>query len=445
MAEPDRAWLEELFEFLRIPSVSADPAHAGDVRLAAEWVCAFIRRAGGACEVLPTNGHPLAVGEVRASKDARSAPTVLVYGHFDVQPPAPLELWESPPFEPEVRDGWLYARGAADDKGNLYLLLKAVELLALDEELPVNVRLVCDGEEESGGESAVEFLRRDERGAEACVIFDGPMPKVDVPSFEVGTRGLVFFHVRARTGERDLHSGLYGGAALNAIHALMESLAAVAALPPELREGIVPPTEEELEAWRQLDPGDQVLAAQGARPRDATAAEEFYLRTFADAAVDVNGIRGGEPALQKTVLPVAAEANVSIRLAPGQEADVIASAFERLLRQAVPAGTDLEVEVLGASPAGLVPADAPAVRLARDAFERVLGTRPLLLRSGGTLPIVPALADKGIPTVLTGFDVPEGNIHAPNERLLLRYLSLGVAAARETLAAFRDLPRRAPA
>jgi acetylornithine deacetylase/succinyl-diaminopimelate desuccinylase-like protein len=438
-AQPDPSWLEELFEFLRIPSVSADPVHADDVRRAGEWVCEFVRRAGGDAELVPTQAQPLAVGEIPASNADGDAPTALVYGHFDVQPPAPLDAWLSPPFEPEVRDGWIYARGAADDKGNLFLLLKAAESLAREGALPVNVRVACDGEEETGGHSIVDFLEADERGADVCVIFDGPMPKVDVPAFEVGTRGLIYFHVRVRTGEHDLHSGLFGGAALNALHALMRTLGPVVAEPDELREGIVMPTDEELAAWHELEPGAEVLAAEGARPKDPTAAEEFYVRTCADISVDVNGIRGGEPDLQKTVLPVEAEANVSIRLAPGQDVDTIARSFERLLREAAPPGAELEVERWSASPAGLVPPEAPAVRLAQEAFERVLGRRPLLLRSGGTLPIVPALADKGIPTILSGFDVPGGNIHSPNERFLVRYLPLGVAAARETLLAFADL------
>ena len=437
--EPPREWLDELLELLRIPSVSADPAHADDVRRAAEWVCDFVRAAGGEAELVATGGHPLAVGEIPASLGSADAPTVLVYGHIDVQPPAPLEAWDSPPFEPAIRDGWLYARGAADDKGNLYLLLKAAATLAEEAALPVNVRVVCDGEEETGGDSIVDFLAADARGADACVIFDGPMPKVDVPSFEVGTRGLVYFHVRVRTGERDLHSGVYGGAALNATHVLIEVLRAVTDEPGELRRGIVPPTREEVAAWGELEPGVEVLADQGARPKDDRAAAEFYLRTFAGAAVDVNGIKGGEPDLQKTVLPVLAEANVSIRLAPGQDVEEVAAAFERLLREAAPPDADVEVERWAASPAGLVPADSAAVKLAQDAFERVLGRRPLLLRSGGTLPIVPALADKGIPTILTGFDVPEGNIHSPNERLLLRYVPLGIAAARELLVAFAAL------
>lgn len=432
-------WLEELYELLRIPSVSADPSHAADVRRAAEWVCDFVRAAGGECELVETRAQPLAVGEIRASSGAADAPTVLLYGHVDVQPPAPLDAWESPPFEPEIRGEWLYGRGVADDKGNLYLLLKAAALLAADGALPVNVRVACDAEEEIGGHSIVDFLAADARGADACVIFDGGMARRDVPLFMVGTRGLAYFHVRLRTGERDLHSGIFGGAALNAVHALMDTLRAVTELPEELRRGIVPPTAEEVAAWGTLDDGAAVLAEQGARPKDARAGAEFYARTFAAAAVDVNGIAGGEPLLQKTVLPVEAEANVSIRLAPGQDAEEIALAFERILREAAPDGTELDVERWSSAPAGLVDPGAPAVRLAQDAFERVLGVRPLLVRSGGTLPIVPALADRGIPTVLSGFDLPEGNVHSPNERLLVRYVPLGVEAARETLAGFAAL------
>jgi acetylornithine deacetylase/succinyl-diaminopimelate desuccinylase-like protein len=435
----DQAWLDELYELLRIPSVSADPEHAGDVRRAGEWVCDFVRGAGGEAELVETDTLPLAIGEIPASTGSGDAPTVMVYGHFDVQPPEPLDLWESDPFEPEVRDGYLYARGSIDDKGNSYLVLKAAELLARSGELPVNVRIAFDGEEETGGDSIVDFLEADERGADACIIFDSGMPREDVPSFDLGTRGLVYFHVRLKTGERDLHSGIFGGAALNGVHALMQALEAVVAVPDELRVGVIPATEEEIRSWTELDPGAAVLAGEGARPMDASAADDFYLRTLAGPAVDVHGIVGGSPLLQKTVLPVEAEANVSIRLAPGQDVEEIAAAFERLLRDAAPEGADIAIERWASGRAGFISPEAPAVRLAQDAFERVLGKRPLLLRSGGSIPLVPALADRGIPTILTGFSLPGANMHSPNERLLVRYIPLGVAAARETLVAFKDL------
>jgi acetylornithine deacetylase/succinyl-diaminopimelate desuccinylase-like protein len=443
VAELDPAWLEELSELLRIESVSADKERAGEVRRAAEWVRDFVRRAGGEAELVETETFPLTVGEIRSSGGGE-APTVLVYGHVDVQPPAPLDAWESPPFEPTIRDGWLYGRGTTDDKGQLYALLKATELLGAAGELPVNVRIVCDGEEETGGHQVVDFIACDERGADAAVIFDSSMPRRGAPVFHIATRGLVYFHVTVRTGERDLHSGLFGGAALNAAAALMQTLRAVlpgenGLLPDELRAGVAAPTEEELAAWKQLTPGSEVLAESGARPADARAAEDFYLRTWAEPAVDVNGIVVGEPNLQKTVLPVRAEANVSIRLAPGQDPDAIAPAFDRLMREAAPGDADVDVERWSSAPPGLIPPDAPAIQLGLDAFERALGARPLLVRVGGTLPIVPALADKGIPTVLTGFDLPEGNIHSPNERLLVEHIPLAVAAATELFRAFADL------
>ena len=435
------AWFDELAELVRIPSVSADPTHTDDVRAAAEWLAGFVRGAGGEAEVVPTETQPLIVGDLRVSNG--SAPTVLVYGHVDVQPPDPLELWESDPFSLEERDGWLYGRGVADDKGQLYVLLKAAAELAAAGELPVNVRVACDAEEETGGHQIVDFLAADERGADAAVIFDSGMTTRGVPEFNVATRGLVYFHLVVRTGTRDLHSGLFGGAGLNALHALNEMLGAVLArdgvLPEPLRKGIAPPTEEELAGWVELVPGAEMLAEAGARKAYPKADEDFYLRTTAEPALDVNGIAGGSPVLQKTVLPVAAEANLSIRLAPGQDVDEIAAALEQLLREAAPDGAELELTRLSSSAPGLVPPDAPAVRRGLEAFERTFGRRPLLVRSGGTLPIVPALAEKGIPTIITGFATPESNIHSPNERLLAEYVPLGIETAKELYKSLAEL------
>src|SRR6476469_8082000 len=360
-------WFDALAELLPIPSISADSAHEDDVVRAGEWVCSFIREAGGECEVVDWNGQPLAIGEIRASNGADSAPTVICYGHFDVQPPDPLELWESDPFEPAIRGDYLYGRGTVDDKGQLYMLLAAARELARAGELPVNVRFCCDGEEETGGNSLVEFLAADERGADAAIIFDSGMIRRDVPAFNVATRGMAYFHVTLRTGERALHSGMYGGAALNAAHALIRTLDALIShdgtLAESLRKGIAVPTAEELAGWAQLPKGADELADQGARAKDPAAADDFYVRTFAEPALDVNGIATGSPVLQKTVLPVEAIANVSIRLAPGQKVEEIAPELERILRASAPEGAELEVELWSSSPPGLVAPDAKAVQL----------------------------------------------------------------------------------
>ena len=430
---PFDSLVAELAELIAIPSVSADPAHQADVAAAAGWVADLVTRAGGSAEVIPWGERPLVVGEIRASQNADTAPTILLYGHFDVQPPDPLELWESDPFELVERDGWLYARGIADDKGQLYMLLKAAELLAAAGELPVNLRIACDGEEEIGGHSIVDWIAADERGADAAIVFDSGMVERDVPGFNIAVRGVCYFHVKVRTGSRDLHSGMYGGASLNAMHALMQTLSGVlprdGRLPEPLRAGIVPPSASELDGWKQLPAGDAEIAAAGSRPADAAAAEEFYLRTWAEPSVDVNGIAGGSPTLQKTVIAVEAEANVSIRLVADQDPDVIIPAFERLLREAAPAGAEVEFEVWSHAPPGLVPADAPAVQLGLDAFEEVLGVRPLLVRSGGAIPLVSALATRGVATILTGFALNESNIHSPNERIPAAYLPLGIETA----------------
>ena len=429
----DETWRNELQEFLAIPSVSADPAHREDVKRAGEWVCDVIRRIGGTAELTPFGEKELALGEIRASHDPENAPTVLVYGHFDVQPPAPLEQWESEPFELTIKDEWAYARGVTDDKGQVFILLKAAQRLVEANALPVNLRFACDGEEEIGGTTIVDWLKFDETGADAAIIFDGGMLRVDVPVFDLATRGLVAFDVKVKTGERDLHSGMYGGAALNAIHVLMRLFGTVLAgpdgrLPEPLRQGIAPVAAEELAAWAALPPGADEIRDQGARPLDANAEAEFYTRTWAEPSADVNGIIGGKPGLRNTTLSVQAAGEFTVRLAPGQDVDTIGAAAEKLLRDAAPAGAEVDVKWSG-SPPSLFRPDAPAIQLGLDAFEQVLGVRPLLVRSGGTLPIMRALADKGIATILTGVGLPESNVHSPNEKFLVRYFEQGVATA----------------
>jgi acetylornithine deacetylase/succinyl-diaminopimelate desuccinylase-like protein len=439
----DAQWQAELFELLRIPSVSTDPARANDVRAAARWVAAAIGRAGGTAQISDASGSPIVTGAVKSN--VRNAPTVLCYGHVDVQPPDPIGLWDSPPFEPEIRGDWLYARGAADDKGQLWMLLKAAELLAAEQALPVNLRFLIDGEEEIGGTTAAELVAADARPADACVIFDTGMLGRGRPVFNLATRGTAYFRLRVTTGARDLHSGVFGGAALNAAHVLNDALAALlprdGRLTDELREGIAPPSQAELEAWGRLEPGADLLAAQGARPADRKAAGDFHLRTWAEPALDVHSLQAGAPGLMKTIVPAQAEAMLSMRLAPGQSLEQIVPSIERIVRNAVPAQADVELELLASCDPGSFYPRAPALGLAADAFERALGVRPLFVRSGGSLPIVPALAGRGIATVVTGFDLPDGNIHAPNERLLVEHVESGVAAARELFVAWGQLPR----
>jgi acetylornithine deacetylase/succinyl-diaminopimelate desuccinylase-like protein len=432
----EQTWVDELREFIAIPSVSADPAHQADVRRAAEWVRDFVKRAGGEAELVPYGERDLVIGDIPANANGGgNAPTVMIYGHFDVQPPAPLDLWETPPFELAERAGWYYARGIADDKGQLYTLLKAAQLLREQNALPVNIRVVSDGEEEIGGHSVVDFLEADERGADVCIIFDGGMTRAEQPEFGLATRGLVAFHLKVRTGERDMHSGYYGGAALNAIHVLMQGLSAVIArdglLPDPLRVGRTPLSQAEVDSLESLPKGWEMLDDAGATPLDAKAAGDFYDRTWAEPSLDVNGIRGGKPEFVNTTLIVEAEARFTIRLAPGQDPETIAATAEKLIRAAMPETAEVELIRENSAAPGVFSADSPAIQLGMEAFKRATGVRPLLVRVGGTLPIYPALAAKGIPTIGTGFALRESNVHSPNERLRVQDIDRAVAAASE--------------
>jgi acetylornithine deacetylase/succinyl-diaminopimelate desuccinylase-like protein len=436
VAPPTDTLRNQLADFISIPSVSADAGHAGDIVAAAEWVANHIRSSGGSAELVPWGARPLVVGEVAASERVESAPTVLCYAHFDVQPPDPLELWESGPFDLTQRDGRLYARGVADDKGNMFVLVEAVRQLAEEGALPVNVRFAFDGEEEVGGDSIVQWVDADTGRADVALILDGGMIRRDQPAFTIGVRGMVYLHLRVRTGATDMHSGMFGAAALNATHALMTALAAVlpdgnGRLPAPLREGVTAPAAEEVEAWAQLPTGAEQLAEQRATPIVPGAEAEFYARTFADTSLDVNGIAAGSPDLVKTVLPVEARANVSLRLAPDQDPVAIRAAFERLVREALPAGAELEIVQRNSARPALTPTDAPAIALAADAFEHVIGSRPYLVRSGGTLPIYASLVDRGLPTLATGFGIEsECNVHAPNENVPENFVEMGVATMR---------------
>jgi acetylornithine deacetylase/succinyl-diaminopimelate desuccinylase-like protein len=428
--------LDELVEWLRIPSVSAGARDEAALRAAAEWAAERVRAAGGAARLEPTpGGAPLVVGELDAARG--DAPTVLIYGHYDVQDPGDPGAWTTPPFAPAVRDGRVYGRGTSDDKGNFLPLLHTACELAAAGALPVHVRVLIEGAEETGDDGVVRWVAADERGADCAIAFDSAMLDADTPALTVAVRGNVFATVEVRTGERTLHSGSFGGAALNAFHALHAALAAVlpgpdGRLPAPLRVGVETPPAEELRGWSALPGGADLLAAVGARPADPAAAAEFHTRTTADASLDVHRIRGGSP---RTIVPEVAQAELSLRLAPGQRVAEIAPAFEALLRGALPAGADLSMHVDSAEPARFDP-EAPAIAIARRALARACGREPALVRSGGSLPVLAAFADRGIPAILSGFALLEDRIHAPDESFRLESLELGRRAAR---ALYEDL------
>src|SRR3954449_6630588 len=434
--------LDELFDWLRIPSISTGGGEPADLQRAAEWAAAKVRAAGGEAELVRIgDGNPLVVGELRASQDADSVPTVLIYGHYDVQGAEPLDLWTSPPFEPEVRDERIYARGAADDKGNFLPLLAAACDLASAGELPVNVRVAVEGEEEAGGESISAWLRDDPRGADAAIVYDSGMVGPDRPAITVGLRGVYLMTFDVRAAQRDLHSGMYGGSALKALHALHRALAAVIPGPDgrvrdELRVGIAPPTDEERASWADLPPGEEALAAAGARPAYAGAGAEYVERNGSETAVDVDHIVAGDT---RTVIPAVARATVSIRVAPGQDVLAMGAELERLIEEALPEGAELTIVSRHSAPPAHFPADSPVLKIAGAAIGRAVGTPPAYVRSGGAIPFVADLSEKGIPTVVTGFVLPDDPFHAPDESFSVRGLELGYKSARELLTGLAGL------
>jgi acetylornithine deacetylase/succinyl-diaminopimelate desuccinylase-like protein len=434
--------LDELCAWLRIPSISSGGGDPADLQRAAEWACERVLAAGGSADVLLGYGNPLCVGELRARRS--DSPTVLIYGHYDVQSPDPRELWTHDPFDPVVRNGRIYARGASDDKGNFLPLLHVACELARSGELPVHVRVVLEGEEEIGGQNVLRYLAQDERGADCALVFDGGMIDEARPAMHIAVRGIVTCHVRVRTATRDLHSGIYGGVALNAAHALAQMLSHVLPGPDgrlreELRAGLQQPAPEEVASWAELPAGAAVLAAAGAVEIAPGAAAELYARTWADASLDINGVESGDAHQRRTIIPGTASARLSVRVSLGQSAAGVAASLERILRQAAPAGTQIELlDVDASEPAGFDPAD-PVLGIAREAIGRAAGSLPLFVRTGGSIPILAAFAARGIPTVLSGFALDSDGIHGPDESYRLESLALGERAARELYAALATL------
>jgi acetylornithine deacetylase/succinyl-diaminopimelate desuccinylase-like protein len=418
--------LDELKEFVRIPSVSTLPEHRPDIDRAARFVADSLRKAGlEHVEIIPTDKHPLIYADWL---HASGKPTVLCYGHYDVQPADPLELWKSPPFEPSERDGNLYARGTADDKGQMYMHIKAVEALqAVNGTLPLNLKFLIEGEEEVGGASIAKYVAEhpDKLRADVALVSDTAMYAEGTPTLCVGLRGLIYAEVEATGPMRDLHSGLYGGAAPNAVYGLIELLAKAKdakgnLLIPGIYDAVEEPAPAELESWSHLPfrEADFLEKEVGATELTGETGRSVLERIWSRPTFEVHGIAGGfTGAGSKTVIPATATAKVSFRLVPRQDPDRVIRAFEEWVRKNTPTGIRTKIRILGASPGLVVNPEHPAIRVAAKAFSDVFGSPTVFIRSGGSIPVVGDFATHlGIPTVLMGFGLPDDGLHSPNEK-----------------------------
>jgi len=434
--EHEDRFLEDLKGWLRIPSISTLPEHVGDVQQAAEYAADQLRRIGfEQVQVIPTKGHPLVYGEWLK---APGRPTLLIYGHYDVQPVDPLALWESPPFEPTIRGGNLYARGAADDKGQTMLVFKALEsLMTVNGTLPVNVRVLIEGEEEAGGESIEQYVRAypDRLQCDTAFICDTGMPSPELPALIYGLRGIVYTEIEARGAKRDLHSGMYGGVAPNPLHALALIIAGLKDAEghihiPGLYDHVRQPTAEEEAFWREdpLHTEEALLEEMGVPQLVGENEYPALERLGARPTLEVHGIVGGftgEGA--KTVIPAEAKAKISLRLPPDVSSEEAFALFERRVHELAPPGVQITVRNIHGGESVLVPVDTAPMRAAAAALQEVYGREPVFLREGGSIPIAALFYTVlNVPVVMMGFGLPDDNLHAPNEKYSISQFYKGI-------------------
>ncbi len=426
--------LDELKTLLSIPSISTDPAHNADCRRAAEWLGDNLKRLGcPTVEYLASNTHPIVWAEGPA---APGKPTVLVYGHYDVQPPDPLEEWTTPPFEPTVRDGNIYARGATDDKGQTFATVKAFEALLSAGPPPVNVHFVLEGQEESGSKVLSDFLQREpERTrADAVLVADTPYYLPGWPSVETGLRGLCYAEIRVRTAKSDLHSGLYGGVAPNAHETLVRILAGLKGENgrikiPGLYELVERPPKAVRDQWNKLPLNQRAFLREEVGAKGLTGLKQYsvFERLWALPTFEIHGITGGftgEGA--KTVIPAEAAAKVSLRLVPKQTEKKVQKLLLAAVKHLTPKYADVKVTfVHGADPV-VVDVNSRPIELMSQAFDEVEGRGVVRVRSGGSIPIVPELGKTGAPVILSGIGLPDDRLHAPNEKISLAQVWKGV-------------------
>ena len=425
-----------LAEFLSIPSVSAKSEHRPDMRRAAAWLKDQLAFAELEASVMETPGHPIVVAKNRHEP---GRPAVLFYGHYDVQPPEPLHLWETPPFEPATRNGAIHARGASDDKGQVWAHLAAIQAWQAHGGVPVNLTVLIEGEEEVASENLGHFLKEyaDHLRADVAVVSDTGMLGRGRPAITYGLRGLLYAEVTLTAAITDLHSGLFGGAVPNPANVLCRLLGELVDLRgrvtlPGFYDDVIEPGDEERRMWADLGSDDADLKEQLGLAH--LSGEEGYTtreRLWARPTCDVNGLTGGyQGEGAKTVLPGTASGKVSFRLVPGQDPHAIKQSFVRTLGEKCPTNVKIDFKFFGAEPAALVPHDSPAAKLAAEAVEIGFGTRPAFIRGGGSIPVVGLLKERlGLDTLLVGFGLPDDNLHAPNEKFDLASLHHGTRTA----------------
>jgi acetylornithine deacetylase/succinyl-diaminopimelate desuccinylase-like protein len=431
-------YLEGLKTFLRIPSISTLSEHKPDIQKAAEFVRSELEKAGlQQAQLIEGEGNPLVYAEWLG---APAKPTVLFYGHYDVQPPDPLDEWKSPPFEPAIRNDNIYARGSADDKGQTYILIKAVEgLLKQHGRLPVNVKFLIEGEEEVGGEHIESYVASKPARikADAAVICDTEMFAPELPTICVGLRGIVYGELVVQGADHDLHSGVYGGAAPNPIQAVAEILTALKDREGHIRipgfyDRVQPPSQKERAAWARLPFDEQEYKDKEVGVKELVGEPEIPLfeRLWARPTLEVHGIRGGftgEGA--KTVIPARALAKLSMRLVADQRPSEATAQLQKAVAAACPKGVTAEFKPIHSAPPSLVNPDNKFIQAAAEAMKQVFGKETVYIRSGGSIPIVAAFdASLGIPSVMMGFGLPDDNLHAPNEKMHLPNFFRGIEA-----------------
>src|SRR5579859_3705562 len=423
--------LADLSEFLRIPSISTLPKHDQDCRRAAEWVASDLRRLGCSdVQLLASETHPVVWG---VGPEVPGAPTLVIYGHYDVQPPDPLDEWVTPPFEPTIRDGKLYARGSADDKGQVFCLLRAIEAAGQPR---VNLRFLIEGEEEHGSRVLFDLLKREPHRVKADAVLVADMAYVAPgwPAVYTALRGLCYAEITVRTSKTDLHSGEYGGAAPNAHEELCRLLGRLKGADgkinvPGLYQAVKPPSKAELASWKKLPFKEKEFLSKQVQAKALTGRKRYSVleRLWALPTFEIHGIMGGFTGQgAKTVIPAQATAKVSLRLVPNQKLKTVERQLAAAVKRLAPAYVEATVTFLhGADPAQ-IKLTHPVFRLLDQAFRETTGRGTVPARAGGSIPVVPALGAAGAPVLLTGIGLPDDRLHAPNEKLDLKQLWDGI-------------------